>query len=267
MFKKNHFIGLDITSNTITLVAIKKQQSTVILLDYQQIYLPQPVLQQGYLIAPTLLLDVLLNLQKTYGKRFWYRIALSANVILQNKLTLPTQPLSTTDLNWLVQSALNTLFPVSAQDLSIDFCYVDANTLLITAAKKSETKKWQRLFQQAGLSLLAIDIMPAVLFTLAARNQFPADYLLLYWQDEQCLVTSPINQPFSFSLYNALSVVEILAHYHDYCGLVSNKSEDITSQPVPVISWSPFLTLNQTHLSLPALCDHFTLAVALALGQ
>lgn len=109
-------------------------------------------------------------------------MAFSALRTLKQQVTLPEQvTLKQPELGWYLQSCAEKLFPLSSEDLVIDYRVID-NRAYLNGVRKSEIVFWQNLLHDSGFLLTAIDVAPCVLRYIARYAGLPDESWLIHYR-------------------------------------------------------------------------------------
>ena len=169
MFTQAWQVGLDIQSHCIRALAVQRRRNGWQLRHWWQQRLPQPVLREGCLEHPELLIQALRQWRIQLPRHISLRIALPAQQVLQQQMPLPDARLKEPARGEYITNQGLKQFPLDSQSLALDYrpSPADAATLLLTAARQQELEQWLHCLHQANLQPQAVDITPCALRTMA----------------------------------------------------------------------------------------------------
>ncbi|AHG19967.1 pilus assembly protein HofM [Chania multitudinisentens RB-25] len=277
MFSQIWQVGLDIQSHCVRAVAAQHRRSGWQLRHWWQQALPQPVLRDGYLEQSETLITLLKQWRIRLPRHISLRIALPAQRVLQQTLSLPDHRLREPVRHDYITTQGLKKFPLDSQTLAMDYrlALPNTNQLLLTAARQHELQQWLHCLQQADLQPQVIEITPCVLCAMAAFAGLAPDVGLLHRLEQEWLWVAPRNTPFAYGVLPASensSAQQALVVMRAACPVLGNKVVYYSSVldeelPTGTLPWSPFTAFKQLHPPLPAQPMAFVLAAGLALRR
>jgi len=196
---------------------------------------------------------------------------------MQHSLPLPDARLSGAARSAFILASGAKHFPLSVEQLVMDYraAPMDAQNIIVTAARREEMQQWQRFLAESHLVPEVVELAPCALQLAASCAGESSDKLLLHRLDEGWLWVSPHGLPFQFGVFDAQEVKDI----SQLAGLAKEQyraaklcdeemlfsSSRVEELPLGVGAWSPFRALTQLSPPLPANPAAFALAMGLAL--
>ncbi len=179
LFKKpsQNSLGLDISSEGISMVFLKQETNGVLLKNYDYIPFSKPIDQNNLLIESKIVSEALrsiINQNKPDIKNTV--ISIPANMLFIKKITLPD--LSYDELQAIAPQEAAKYLPLTAKELNVDFEILE-NTrtedetgkkvdIILCALSKSIARNYLDIISAAGFSVKAIDVSSfAIIKTLA----------------------------------------------------------------------------------------------------
>lgn len=281
MFFSKWNLGLEIQPHQIIAIAVQKKRYGWQLRGWWLMTLSQPVYNQQGLCLPELLTQYLMQLRKNLPDKLSVRMTLPNHLILQQSFPLPEQLSSQQDLQWYVESSINKTFPLSLNELKIDYRPYRKNTgniVLVTATKREQLKHWLNVLKSANLMPDVIEIEASVLQHIAHHAGVPENTLLLHKAANYDLLIAPHEHDFYFEQvpHNHELTIEnkhlLIAHYSQitqqtvqHIGL----SGDIQSNTIDhdFHIWSPFAAITQLTAPLPHNPSLFSVSCGLAIRE
>ncbi|MGE4989892.1 type IV pilus biogenesis protein PilM [Yersinia enterocolitica] len=285
MYTQYWQVGLDIQMEAIRALAVVRRRYGWQLRYWWHQTLPYGAVREGILQQPDVVSDKLKLLRKQLPRHISLRIALPAQRILQQSIPAPDRRLREPEREGFIHAVASKLFPLSSQELALDYRAVSERELLITAARQSEVRQWQECLQQADLPSHIIDITPCALRYMAMAAGLVGPYWLVHRLAHEWLWVSSSDMPFIFgvvaietddapeggsNMLNPLSI--LLTQLRTQYSALSDKAvkvyySSIMGEPSPenTALWSPFAAFTQYQPPLPSSPAAFTLAGGLAL--
>ncbi|WBL74933.1 type IV pilus biogenesis protein PilM [Serratia liquefaciens] len=275
MFTQAWQVGLDIQSHCIRALAAQRRRNGWQLRHWWQQRLPQPVLREGCLEHPELLIQALRQWRIQLPRHISLRIALPAPRVLQQQMPLPDARLKEPARGEYITSQGLKQFPLDSQTLALDYrpSPPDPGTLLLTAARQQELEQWLHCLHQANLQPQAVDITPCALRMMATAAGVSAEAGLLHRLDQEWLWVAPSPQALAYgivSLGEAEEPDQALTAMHAACPSLATQQIYYSSvldelPPSGSLPWSPFSAFSQLRPPQPPVPAAFVLAGGLAL--
>lgn len=219
-------------------------------------------------------------------KRISFRIALPAEAILQQTLPLPDGVESSSARQWLVEDAMDRLFPLSVRELAVDYRVISASPhdektgaqAVVSATRRKEMASLLSCLSEAGIAPDIVDAAPCVLRTMAQAAGVDRGALLLHRMKRRYMWVSPLNDAFCYQLlpevveeppiFPALQACEAyrLAGGDAQRVLLSGEIDESEAQSGAAL-WSPLAAIDQMNPPLPPEDHRFVLACGLALRE
>ncbi|TCT86526.1 pilus assembly protein HofM [Gibbsiella quercinecans] len=270
-------VGLDIQQNSVCALAALRRRGGWQLRHWWQQPLPQPVLRDGYLDHPQVLIAALRQWRVRLPKHISLRIALPAQRILQQAMPVPDARLREPMRHDYITAQGGKRFPLDREMLALDYrpAAAQATSLLLTAARQQELQQWLHCLQAAGLHPDVVDITPCALASVAAACGLAPEAGLLHHLEQAWLWVGPRSAPFTYGVLRASEchhAEQALAVVREHCPALGEKEVYYSSMlaeglPEGAVSWSPFTAFAQLSPPLPALTGAFVLAAGLALRE
>jgi len=267
-------VGLDIQTNTVRAIAIQPRRGGWQLRHWWQEHFSQPILHDGSLQQPKLLIDSLRQWRSCLPRHISLRIALPVQKILQQQLPAPDARLCEPERSWFIDASLNKPFPLERAALALDYRVQPDKQLRVTAAHQQELQLWLGCLQQADLSPAAVDIAPCALRIMARAAGLSEEADFLHQLDDHWLWVAPLNGPFAFHLLAALPYEQPaqvrLRLQQAGVLLASTTYFSSVFDPLAItsmLSWSPLSAFARLYPPLPTQDSAFVLAGGLALRQ
>ncbi|MGY2797722.1 pilus assembly protein HofM [Ewingella americana] len=196
---------------------------------------------------------------------------------MQHSLPFPDARLSGAARSAFILASGAKHFPLSVEQLVMDYraAPMDAQNIIVTAARREEMQQWQRFLAESHLVPEVVELAPCALQLAASCAGESSDKLLLHRLDEGWLWVSPHGLPFQFGVFDAQEVKDIsqlasLAKEQYRAVKLCDEemlfsSSRVEELPLGVGAWSPFRALTQLSPPLPANPAAFALAMGLAL--
>ena len=270
-------VGLDIQAGFARAIAVQRRHYGWQLRQWWEHPLPPLSLRGGILHETTALSAILSNWRRTLPVKISLRICLPAHRVMQHSLPLPDARLSGAARSAFTLASGAKHFPLSVEQLVMDYraAPMDAQNIIVTAARREEMQQWQRFLAESHLVPEVVELAPCALQLAASCAGESADKLLLHRLDEGWLWVSPHGLPFQFGVFDAQEVKDI----SQLAGLAKEQyraaklcdeemlfsSSRVEELPLGVGAWSPFRALTQLSPPLPANPAAFALAMGLAL--
>ena len=272
-------VGLDIQNGFMRALAVQRRRQGWQLRQWWQIPLPTGTLRDGSLQDSNALCEALTQWRRTLPHRISLRLGFPAQPILQQRLKAPDNRVQEPARSLFIESQALRQFPVEGESLTLDYRVEPAtpDTVLITAARRSEVEHWRQCLARAGLSLDVLDIVPCAIRSMAHAAGLPAESLLLHCLDgESWLWISPLSQPLAFGVIPSEEVAQtpdivtcVSVHYQQACDATIYCSGVAAAVPptsaYPLQLWSPFAVLQQVQPPLPHWPTLYVVAAGLAL--
>ena len=275
MFTQAWQVGLDIQSHCIRALAVQRRRNGWQLRHWWQHSLPQPVLREGSLEHPELLIQALRQWRIQLPRHISLRIALPAQRVLQQQMPLPDARLKEPARGEYITNQGLKQFPLDSQSLALDYrpSPADAATLLLTAARQQELEQWLHCLHQANLQPQAVDITPCALRTMATAAGVSTETGLLHRLELEWLWVASPSRSFAYGVVPMVEATEAgqaLAAMHAACQPLATQqiyySSVLDELPPPgCLSWSPFSAFSQLRPPQPLIPAAFVLAGGLAL--
>jgi pilus assembly protein HofM len=279
MYLSKWNIGLEVQNNAFCAVAIQKKRYGWQLRGWWQVPLQHSLYNQQGLSDPQGLTKILRSWRRLLPKSVSIRFALPECLTLQQRIPYPQQQPTRQELDWYVEASLNTLFPLPAQELSVDYQLNSAsgqNQIIITAARKNELALWVTALSEADLTPDVVDIAPAALQVSAHFAAVPRDNLLIHKMNHELLLVSPLSHRFSFERINRIDwpISQFKTAAGERYRLISGQpaesvsvSGDIDPQNLPqnLHYWSPFSAIKRVQPPMPENPSLFAVPCGLAL--
>lgn len=141
MYTQYWQVGLDIQMEAIRALAVVRRRYGWQLRYWWHQTLPYGAVREGILQQPDVVSDKLKLLRKQLPRHISLRIALPAQRILQQSIPAPDRRLREPEREGFIHAVASKLFPLSSQELALDYRAVSERELLITAARQSEVRQ------------------------------------------------------------------------------------------------------------------------------
>lgn len=199
MYSQLWHIGIDLCQTTIQLVAARQSRKHWHLCECWQHSIPNEIPNQSANEKRAILLDILVQWRRKLPKNCQVSIAFPSLRTIKQHITLPEQlTLQQPELGWYLRAQAEKSFPLSIEELAVDYRVINRSAYL-TGVRHSEVLFWQKLFQNSGFMLTAIDIAPCVLRYLARSAGIPDESWLVHYRQNEWLWTGPASQPASYN--------------------------------------------------------------------
>lgn len=256
-------IGLDIQNRQICALALQPQRDGWQLRHWWQQRLPQDTLRNGMLQSSPELLAVLTAWRQRLPRRYSLRVGLPVQLVLQRRLSLPSQPLHEPALGHYVQAAARRLFPLEPDALALDYRHDDVGgQLCVTAARLEVIDQWAAPLLQAGLTPQVFELTTGALKRLAQQARLPAGSVLLLQQDERWLWSDGQT---AADAGDAVSIEALQQQAFPQASRILACASQPVTWPAAVTPFSPFDLFQYKQPPLPANPGAFALATGLAL--
>ena len=281
MFFSKWNIGLEIQPHQMIAVAAQKKRYGWQLRGWWQIAFPHPVYNQQGLSSSDSLIQTLTQWRKSLPRNLSIRLTLPNHLILQQTLTLPEQLTTQQDLQWYVEASVDKVFPLSLNELTIDYRPYHKNSgniVLVTATKRAQLTQWINALHAANLTPDIIDIEASILHSLAGKAGLARKTLLLHRAPQYDLLISPHEHDFYFEQlpHHPVMTTEtkslLLEHYQQatqqsaqHISLSGDISTYTTDENIHY--WSPFTAIRQLTAPLPHNLALFSISCGLAIRE
>lgn len=270
MYSPKWHIGIELSQHHIQLVAAKKHRKFWSLCECWQQELPFDSSLHVLDEYRVILRNILRQWRQKLPKNCSVSIALPSLRSLKKQLSLPNQmSLQQPELNWYLRAQIDQLFPMQAQELTVDYRII-GQQVYFHAARQSDITFWQNLLQETGYHLVAIDIAPIALRYLAKYAQLPDECWIVYYRQNEWLWSGPVSQPAN---YNHIQNSQ-LTHIHQIQPLLTD-NPDALALPIYCISdqdipdaqnqWDLLQAFHHYPIKLPHQLGSFVIAAGLAL--
>ncbi|AWH88571.1 pilus assembly protein PilM [Limnobaculum parvum] len=277
-------VGLDIQENSFCALAVQRKRYGWQLRHWHCQPVSSSCIGDNTAMLSPEIMAALREWRRNLPKRVSLRIALPAEVILQQSIKLPEPSLSLQEQTWLVEASMSKLFSLAARELAVDYRLISSTSsersasgeIVVSATRRSVIEHWKTELARADIFPDIIDTTPCVLRYMALSGGVPTDSLLIHQLYEKYLLVSPLNHPFYYQVIpdNAMTVLERIEYaqqtYRQISGYAVSQvsySGLPTSEAFPsyIQCWSPFVALQQMQPPLPEAPQQFVLACGLAL--
>ncbi|MFV0547924.1 MAG: pilus assembly protein PilM [Limnobaculum xujianqingii] len=277
-------VGLDIQEDSFCALAIQRRRYGWQLRHwhYQQVT-PLCIGDNTAMFSPEII-TTLSEWRCNLPRRVSLRIALPAEVILQQSIKLPEPSLSLQEQTWLVEASMSKLFPLAARELAVDYrlmSSVNSNQsasgeIVVSATRRSVIEHWRVELARANIFPDIIDTTPCILRSMALSGGVSPDSLLVHQLYEKYLLVSPLNHALYYQVIpdNSMTVLERIEHARQTYQQISGYTVSQVSYsglptsavfPSDIQCWSPLVALQQMQPPLPEAPQQFVLACGLAL--
>ncbi|MBK5144067.1 pilus assembly protein PilM [Budviciaceae bacterium BWR-B9] len=277
-------VGLDIQEDSFCALAVQRRRYGWQLRHwYYQAVSSSSIGDKTAMLSPEIM-TALSEWRRNLPRRVSLRIALPADVILQQSIKLPEPSLSLQEQTWLVEASMSKLFPLAARELAVDYRLIspvnseqsDSGEIIVSATRKWVIEHWKTELARANIFPDIIDATPCVLRYMALSGGVPPDSLLVHQMYEKYLLVSPLNHPFYYQVIpdNSMTVLERIEYARQTYQQISDYAVDRVSYsgfpspdifPSHIQCWSPLVALQQMQPPLPDTPQQFVLACGLAL--
>ncbi|EMH4150378.1 pilus assembly protein PilM [Providencia stuartii] len=270
MYSQKWNIGIDLCQASIQLVATKQNRKRRYLCECWQHNIPNEITSQSEHDRYEMLLKILIQWRRKLPKNCQVSMAFSALRTLKQQVTLPEQvTLKQPELGWYLQSCAEKLFPLSSEDLVIDYRVID-NRAYLNGVRKSEIVFWQNLLHDSGFLLTAIDVAPCVLRYIARYAGLPDESWLIHYRQGEWLWTGPVSQPATYNQIQENDITtlpQIIALLNENNGPLKLPLYYIGDhhKSQAVHSWSVLQAFHNHTVRLPHQLGDFVVATGLAL--
>lgn len=280
MFFSKWNLGLEIQPHQIIAIAVQKRRYGWQLRGWWQIVLPQSVYHQQGLCLPELLTQSLRQFRKNLPDKLSVRMTLPNHLILQHAFPLPEQIGTPQDLQWYVESSVNKAFPLSLNELTIDYRPYKkktGNSIWVTATKREQLKQWLAILKSANLTPDIIEIEATILRNMAYCAGVTQGTLLLHKAPNYNLLIAPYEHDFYFEQitdddsFSPEIYPSLKARYYQATQQTAETialSGDITPNNANNDEiWSPFAAITQLTAPLPQNASLFSISCGLAIRE
>lgn len=177
--KKGSRVGLDITSDTIVVVEIKKSRNGLKLENIAVANTPINAMQDGEIVDPTAVADVIRELLDDNGINATHALcAVAGQSTIVRPVRFPSMP--DAELGEVIQYEAERYIPFAIDDVNISFQTVNEVEedgapkveVILVAAQKNLVNSYVQTTEEAGLKLSCVDVASfAVLRALADTEQ------------------------------------------------------------------------------------------------
>ena len=277
-------VGLDIQEDSFCALAVQRRRYGWQLRHWHYQSVSSSCIGDKTAMLSPEIMAALSEWRRNLPRRVSLRIALPADVILQQSIKLPEPSLSLQEQSWLVEASMSKLFPLAARELAVDYRLIssvnsersDSGEIVVSATRRSVIEYWKTELARADIFPDIIDTTPCVLRYMALSGGVPPDSLLVHQLYEKYLLVSPLNRPFYYQVIsdNAMTVLERIEYarqtYQQISGYTVNQVNysglpTLEDFPSYIQCWSPLVALQQMQPPLPEAPQQFVLACGLAL--
>ncbi len=177
---QNWQVGLDIQNGQLCALAIQRRRNGWQLRHWWRHALPHNVLNNGALIESSALIALLQRWRKLLPRNISLRTGFPAQAVLQRYLAAPPRQLREPELGRYASAAAERLFPLTANELALDYCMLPSTRLCLTAARRSIVKQWLLTLSLADLTPEVIAPASSALETVGELMRLPAESALIH---------------------------------------------------------------------------------------
>ncbi|MCD1126116.1 pilus assembly protein PilM [Jinshanibacter sp. LJY008] len=211
-------VGLDIQEDGFRALAVQPRRYGWQLRHWHYQPVSSPAIGDNALRLSSEILEALSEWRRNLPRRVSIRIALPAEVILQQSIKLPEPSLPPQEQEWLVESSVSKLFPLAARELAVDYRLLSpinsdrsvGGEIVVSATRRSVIEYWES--ELAGIDIFPdiIDTAPCVLRYMAQLGGVPTNSLLIHQLYGKHLLVSPLEHPFYYQVIpdNPMTVSE-----------------------------------------------------------
>lgn len=185
---KKQFVGLDVGSSSVKLAEIAETKTGYSLNHFSEIFLDKGVIEDGLLIDPDALTEKVKTLFKGTGmQRKAIVTSLSGHATIVKNVTFPV--MDELELRDMIHDEANKYLPFdNINDVSYDFQILGKNEynpsqmdVVLVAAKKDVVENLTKAIEDAGLTVMVMDVDTFALETMYEANYDfdPADIVVM----------------------------------------------------------------------------------------